>query len=113
METTKEDILCAIIAARIYMEAQGWEQRTETFGRDCGPACAAGAINSAILLNRGFSDEKNATYTDACSAICESIGIRQSPLSLGCWNDKKGRTKAQVLKAFDETIVRLEKELGR
>lgn len=101
MKTETEDILCTLLAARTLIDVEGWT--TKDFGdlQDCGGKhCAWGAVVAVM------PDD----FTGLSRTILEAADWK-SPLDgvIG-WNDAPGRTKAQVLKAFDKAIARLERE---
>ena len=47
-------------------------------------------------------------HTIAVRKICKTIGLEPYPRLLRDWNDAPERTQAEVLKALDDTIARLE-----
>jgi hypothetical protein len=76
-----------LVAARNRLERVGWQQY---FSYDAGPNCALGHLRIV-----GGED----TYPSAAyHALKVAIGV-EGPI--GKWNDTKGRTKAEVLAAFD------------
>mgnify|MGYP006288290745 CR=1 FL=1 len=92
--------------------AQGWCQcahaRSETgraldiWTKPSGCAyCAEGAL---IMASCATEDQEE--ITDAWNVLREVVGTK----SLYLWNDAPGRTKAEILAAFDEAI---EKEIAK
>lgn len=110
MDTDKEDVLCTLIAARTLIDCEGWCQgenaigvdgnRTWVRGLDAVAFCAQGALLAVCPLGLG------ARFTVAYFVLEAAVADR-----LTAFNDAPGRTKAQVLKAFDVTIARLEREM--
>lgn len=87
-ETTK-----TLIAARSLVE-RGWCQNKMRLG---GDVCMVGAMHGAsdaawVLLGRAIGEEIAIGYTEDLAPIVD-------------WNDTKGRTKKQVLAAFDRAIA--------
>lgn len=75
--------------------AKGWCQLA--YGFNGGPVCATGA-----LVNEGADDLRR---------FNAMLGFHMSPHDLEdyltTWNDRPGRTKAEVLERFDQAIDRL------
>ena len=90
-----------LVKARALIK-KGWTKgryHRKVGGRNC--YCAAGAILRASGGRVGGLD--SAWFTGgaaAARALCEAVGAVCVPE----FNDKKSRTKAQVLRAFDKAI---------
>lgn len=85
--------------ARDNLVRYGWVQGV--LGSRQHGFCARGAIHAATR-----SDEFR---IGAGGALKDTIGGRWN-YSISTWNDETRRTKEQVIRAFDRTIKRLEKE---
>lgn len=72
--------------------AKRWIQGRSSDG--AGGFCSIGAIHA--FTTRCGED-------GPCSAVAKAAGLSSST-DLGGWNDKPGRTQAQVLAAFDKAI---------
>lgn len=85
--------------------AKGWTQGTyarsksgrpvKHLGRAAARFCAIGALDVAA-----HSSGDRFTYSDARDALRQAVGVHLLPE----WNDESGRTKADVLAAFDRAI---------
>jgi hypothetical protein len=78
----------------------GWGQLTYGGPRQ-GCYCAAGACNAAATS--GWAHVKNLASADAQAALERAVGAK--PGMLIPWNDKKGRTKDDVVGAFSAAIA--------
>lgn len=104
-------------AARAKVE-QGWTQgaRAATDGREeVSPLspfatcfCSLGAIDAVCRLDFAFMVDEYArnAYAQLRRAACGDEGTW--PGGLSNWNDTPGRTKAEVLDAFDRAIAAAE-----
>ncbi len=106
MTPEQDDVLCTLLAARTLIDVEGWCQNScasdgngpVNLGSDEAKCfCAFGAMYRV-------TDGRKPFY-NAEAAMEQTIGA-----CVPSWNDAPGRTKAQVLKAFDKAIARLEKE---
>ncbi len=97
--STAEDTLVTLLNARTLLATEGWCQGE--YQSAAGSYCAYGAISEG-------SDGWMVPVITAADAIKETVGEQ----NLVAWNDSPRRSKAQVLKAFDKTIARLEREVG-
>lgn len=72
--------------------------------------CITGAL-TAIRASRHRTDQEREDELNARRALSTAL-IRQSAnfIALTAWNDDPSRTKNEVLKLFDDTIERLEKQ---
>lgn len=84
-------------AARELLVTAGWCQLGYT--RD-GCFCSEGAINR---VTSGFAHVGNLAGRDAKSALESVVG--RPPGMLIPWNDRRDRTQADVLAAFDRAIA--------
>lgn len=106
MEVKKEDVLAALVTARLVLDTGGWRQghygewsSVET------PHCAIGCIEAAVYSLDGLSEAYH-------------IG-RQAKLQLASvtkygvvnFNDTLGRTKEEIEQLFEKAIAALEAEL--
>lgn len=102
--------LDVLIAARAKIE-QGWTQgkmardndgvSVRPLSDDATCWCAAGAITAA-----GSSAQP---MLAARAALTKAVACRDF---IGVWNDKRGRTQAEVLAAFDRAIEAEGKDLS-
>ena len=81
--------------AKIFLEEAGWCQ--DNF-EDAGKVCSSSAIRCA---SGTLPFSKDPLYAGAACGFRDALG--QWPIS---FNDVPGRTKAQVLRAFDKAIKR-------
>lgn len=84
--------------------AAGWTQKfyfREVAGVGC--FCAMGAVNEAAVV-AGYADHAGAL--DALKHAIDGV----SEMSIVHWNDRAGRTKDEVLAAFDRAIELAAKE---
>lgn len=94
--------------ARALIADKGWCQgvyarnangnATDLHGRHAAAFCAEGAMFCAA--GEGFAENALSFFADAIPS-----GYRRGYLS---WNDEPGRTKEEVLAAFDRAIARAE-----
>jgi len=98
-----EDTLCTLLAARTLIDVEGWwNGKPSKAGR--GTHCPVTAI---CFLNQPDSFGAFFKFSiPAQKALEEAIDLKHIPT----WNDAPGRTKAQVLAAFDKAISKLERE---
>jgi hypothetical protein len=96
--------------ARGYIE-QGWCQGTEYKDDFKGREyfCVIGAVRRASGMNEnGFQYEKVKLYQSALIELAKNVpgntGKKYYEDCLAEWNDRKSRTRSQVLKLFDTTI---------
>ena len=99
--------------------AKGWVQgviwATDVDGTEC--YCATGAIREASLVAKHYYHRRK-HYIKAIARVLgteikwsEGQDWTDKIFELQSWNDDPERTKGEVLKAFDEAIENLEKEL--
>jgi hypothetical protein len=77
----------------------GWG-RASWGGPGQGCYCAAGACNAAAT---DWAHVKNLASADAQAALERAVGVR--PGMLIPWNDHRGRTKDEVVAAFERAIA--------
>lgn len=94
--TTKE----ILQKARALVEA-GWMQGA-SFDAKSGCYCASGAICAAANLSEIVFICENRTCTEARSKFATSNKL--AGIGIVPWNDAPGRTKDEVLAAFDKAI---------
>jgi hypothetical protein len=96
MNNTRADLM----AARRLIE-ENWAQNPLI-----GKHCAATAISNSVA-GEWTEAEKNRGYSNAMGLFAKAIGL-DSPGFAGSriwrWNDAEGRTKDEVLEAFDRAI---------
>lgn len=115
MSTNKENVLCTLLAARTIIDVDGWTQGGAgmTERGACCAAVAIGIARSSELIDVADS-EKLRVGSDiyaAQKALRPFMGKPFADKFIMAWNDAPGRTKAQVLKAFDKAIAKLEREM--
>jgi len=102
------DTRTILIKARELIATKGWTQGRWALDAAGKPAmadehatcfCSWGAIVTAA---RGFGWDSEAEYT-ACCVFAEAIGAGDTGRLIK-WNDAPGRTKEEVLAAFDRAI---------
>jgi hypothetical protein len=88
----------ALVEARNLIERDGWCQWAAADGR--GAHCMGGA------LGRVTQGDPNCTFTETELAAFRALGEATGTKDYGIpgWNDKPGRTKEEVLAAFDRAI---------
>lgn len=95
-----------LIAARELLAPEGgWGQHAYNHwadGKACAPYCASGAID--VIAGYTAMDPYE-RMDDAWSARNRLDPIIHPFQSLPAWNDKEGRTQAEVLAAFDKAIA--------
>jgi hypothetical protein len=80
-----------LLEAKAHIEKYGWAQDTN-IAHD-GRRCIIGAVQTAQGAFWGGSS--------AYDAIARAIGTPE----IAVWNDRAGRTKADVLEAFDRAVA--------
>ena len=84
-------------AAADYIEVHG-HTKLVYGGRNNGPACASGAIDSVLTKNNLIYHSD--LFTTARQALVDSLGGYDSIVSIPEWNDKPERTKQEVVDAM-------------
>ena len=101
MKGKQLDTWCALMAGRLALEEFGWTQfrRQDEKGR----VCAIGALR-ASQANDDKSCDLHGYY--ALSNVVEEL---TGDFSIAGFNDAPGRTKRQVLAAFDRALAAVER----
>lgn len=102
----------ALLAAARRRVHWGWTQHTEARRADGSPCrpespdatcfCLSGALNAIPVLP--------AVYASAVRALLIQIAPEEGPLFE--WNDRPGRTQAEVLALLDRAITALEESVA-
>lgn len=93
------EAVAVLIKARAMIQ-QGWVQGT---GRVGEKRCAGQAIQDSYFEVSGRYGGEHGVYVEASRAFCTVIGEPNIPV----WNDENGRTRQQVIQAFDKAIALL------
>lgn len=92
-----------LVAARNYLEREGWAQgHWPDFGEWIYPPDSPNATCASNVLKRLECDEPE--RWKARRELLKAIG-RDDVADIFRWNDTPGRTKAEVLAAFDKAIA--------
>lgn len=85
----------ALVAARNDLAINGWGSYGDE-PRDASASghCALGAFHGVVRTD---------TRKEALAALAAAMGVL--PREIPNWNDARGRSKAEVLAAFDEAIA--------
>jgi hypothetical protein len=108
---TKEDVLCVLLNARTLIALEGWTQGAEA--RDSnGRKVSASYPKATCFCAEGANDEGAGDNFILSITTHNYLGCTlRLKRGLHIWNDRKGRTKAQVLAAYDKAIAKLEREI--
>ncbi len=113
----------AVLAGARELVSKGWVQK---MGRSGDRRCAAQALQDAWIVHEHLAppgactcgscfntptEEQRQHYSVAFTAFTQVIGSPGG--SIPFWNDAPGRTKAQVLAAFDKAIEAVKAETVR
>lgn len=109
MTPSKEDILCTLLAARTLIDCEGWTQ--EDYARDSEGQCVdytdpnavCFCALGAVYVSNSNSDVRAWVNGHLQDVIPPSRYVHE-------WNDAHGRTKEEVLAAFDRAIAKIEAE---
>jgi len=107
-----EGALQILIEARSIL-SRGWIQGS-AYNYERTAFCAGGAIDRAFQ-NQGYTNDREGReiFQLAERAVLQ-VACRSWSLpfcNIPMWNDMPGRTKAEVLRTFDEAITELTKEI--
>lgn len=98
-----DDVLCVLLAARTLIDCEGWTQGGFRHVASDGRVerCMLGAVIDAALTGYGLQANTQMRLRGVLGGV--------APMA---WNDAPGRTKEEVLSAFDRAIAAEEARLA-
>jgi hypothetical protein len=105
-----DDVLCVLLVARTIIDCEGWTQ--ETYARTAdGDGTDVDDPKASCFCSLGAIWAVSFAHGGQLGAITAVERAMNSGNLVG-WNDAPGRTKEEVLSAFDRAIAAEEARLG-